>query len=80
MTSATVSGSQSDRDRIDAFAETTEDRQWIHTDPDRAARGPFGTTIAHGYLIFACGAAAVVTPVGSLKWDGGEGPARPRQT
>lgn len=36
--------------RIDAFAESTEDRQWIHTDPDRAADGPFGTTIAHGYL------------------------------
>jgi len=36
--------------RIDAFAETTEDRQWIHVDPERAAQGPFGTTIAHGYL------------------------------
>lgn len=36
--------------RIDAFAETTEDRQWIHVDPQRAAYGPFGTTIAHGYL------------------------------
>ena len=36
--------------RIDAFAETTEDRQWIHVDPERAAAGPFGTTIAHGYL------------------------------
>ena len=38
------------QDRIDAFAEATEDRQWIHTDPARAADGPFGTTIAHGYL------------------------------
>jgi acyl dehydratase len=38
------------QDRIDSFAETTEDRQWIHTDPARAAAGPFGTTIAHGYL------------------------------
>src|SRR5215216_5128725 len=37
--------------RIDAFAETTEDRQWIHTDPERAAReSPFKTTIAHGFL------------------------------
>lgn len=36
--------------RIDAFAEATEDRQWIHVDPERAAAGPFGTTIAHGYL------------------------------
>jgi acyl dehydratase len=38
------------QDRIDSFAETTEDRQWIHIDSDRAADGPFGTTIAHGYL------------------------------
>lgn len=36
--------------RIDGFAEYTEDRQWIHVDPDRAADGPFGTTIAHGFL------------------------------
>ena len=37
--------------RIDAFAEATEDRQWIHTDPGRAAReSPFGVTIAHGFL------------------------------
>ncbi|MFR9751453.1 MaoC family dehydratase [Nocardia sp. 004] len=39
-----------DQQRIDAFAEATEDRQWIHTDPERAAAGPYGTTIAHGYL------------------------------
>jgi acyl dehydratase len=38
------------QDRIDAFAEATEDRQWIHVDVERAAAGPFGTTIAHGYL------------------------------
>ena len=38
------------QDRIDAFAEVTGDHQWIHTDPIRAASGPFGTTIAHGYL------------------------------
>jgi acyl dehydratase len=36
--------------RIDGFAEATGDHQWIHTDPERAAAGPFGTTIAHGYL------------------------------
>lgn len=35
---------------IDAFAEATGDRQWIHTDPERAASTPFGGTIAHGYL------------------------------
>jgi acyl dehydratase len=39
-----------DQDRVDAFAEATGDHQWIHTDPVRAASGPFGTTIAHGYL------------------------------
>ncbi len=36
--------------RIDGFADTTGDHQWIHVDPERAAHGPFGTTIAHGYL------------------------------
>jgi acyl dehydratase len=40
-----------EQERIDAFAEATEDRQWIHTDPERAAReSPFGSTIAHGFL------------------------------
>ena len=38
------------QERIDRFAEATGDVQWIHTDPVRAASGPFGTTIAHGYL------------------------------
>ncbi|QBS43819.1 MaoC family dehydratase [Nocardia sp. CS682] len=38
------------QDRITAFAEATEDRQWIHVDPQRAADGPFGTTVAHGFL------------------------------
>jgi acyl dehydratase len=38
------------QDRIDAFAAATDDPQWIHTDPERAASGPFGTTIAHGFL------------------------------
>lgn len=36
--------------RIDEFARATDDPQWIHTDPVRAAAGPFGTTIAHGFL------------------------------
>lgn len=36
--------------RIDLFAEATDDAQWIHTDPERAKDGPFGTTIAHGFL------------------------------
>ncbi|MBR9762639.1 MAG: MaoC family dehydratase [Rhodobacteraceae bacterium] len=38
------------QDRIDHFAEITEDHQFIHTDPARAAAGPFGTPIAHGFL------------------------------
>ncbi|MEO3975398.1 MaoC family dehydratase [Streptomyces sp. CAU 1734] len=39
-----------DQKRIDLFAEATGDHQWIHVDPERAAGGPFGGTIAHGYL------------------------------
>jgi len=39
-----------DQARISLFAEATGDHQWIHVDPERAASGPFGTTIAHGYL------------------------------
>ncbi|GGC07058.1 MaoC family dehydratase [Novosphingobium endophyticum] len=39
-----------DQRRIDGFAEVTGDHQWIHVDPVRAAEGPFGATIAHGYL------------------------------
>ncbi|MDT9592182.1 MaoC family dehydratase [Nocardioides zeae] len=38
------------QDRVDLFAEATGDHQWIHVDPERAANGPFGGTIAHGYL------------------------------
>jgi len=38
------------QERIQAFADATGDHQWIHVDPERAAAGPFGTTIAHGYL------------------------------
>jgi len=39
-----------DQERIALFADATGDHQWIHVDPERAASGPFGTTIAHGYL------------------------------
>jgi acyl dehydratase len=38
------------QDRIDTFADATGDHQWIHVDTERAKQGPFGTTIAHGYL------------------------------
>jgi acyl dehydratase len=39
-----------DQQRIDLFAQATGDHQWIHVDPERAAKGPFGKTIAHGFL------------------------------
>lgn len=42
-----------DQDRVDTFADATNDHQWIHVDPDRAATGPFSGTIAHGYLTLA---------------------------
>jgi acyl dehydratase len=38
------------QERVNRFAEATDDSQWIHVDPERAAQGPFGTTIAHGFL------------------------------
>lgn len=42
-----------DQGRIDAFAGATGDFQWIHVEPERAASGPFGATVAHGYLTLA---------------------------
>ncbi|HSS68611.1 MAG TPA: MaoC family dehydratase [Nocardioidaceae bacterium] len=39
-----------DQQRIDLFADATDDHQWIHVDPARAASGPYGSTVAHGYL------------------------------
>lgn len=39
-----------DQAQVDLFADATDDHQWIHVDPERAASGPFGGTIAHGYL------------------------------
>jgi acyl dehydratase len=39
-----------DQEKINAFADATGDHQWIHVDPERAAAGPFGQTIGHGYL------------------------------
>ncbi|MFI5924901.1 MaoC family dehydratase [Micromonospora sp. NPDC051543] len=39
-----------DQDRVNLFADATDDHQWIHVDPERAAAGPFGATIAHGFL------------------------------
>ncbi len=45
--------------QIDTFAEATGDHQWIHIDPERAAGGPFGSTIAHGYLTLSLVSAMV---------------------
>lgn len=42
-----------DQDRVDKFADATDDHQWIHVDADKAAAGPFGGTIAHGFLTLA---------------------------
>jgi acyl dehydratase len=42
-----------DQGMIDAFADATGDHQWIHVDAERAASGPFGATVAHGYLTLA---------------------------
>ena len=39
-----------DQDRVNLFADATDDHQWIHVDEERAAQGPFGGTIAHGYM------------------------------
>jgi acyl dehydratase len=41
---------QVDQQQVNLFADATGDHQWIHVDPERAANGPFGGTIAHGYL------------------------------
>jgi len=57
-----------DQDRIDSFAEATEDRQFIHTDPAAAAQTPFGGTIAHGFLSLSLlsrmGAEVMLAPEG----------------
>lgn len=42
-----------DQEMIDAFGRTTGDEQWIHMDPERAASGPYGTTVAHGFLVLS---------------------------
>ena len=57
-----------DQGRIDAFADATEDRQFIHVDPEAAAQTPFGGTIAHGFLSLSLlsrmGAEAMLVPEG----------------
>ena len=55
-----------DQERIEAFADATEDRQFIHVDPDAAAQTPFGGTVAHGFLSLSLlsrmGAEAMLLP------------------
>lgn len=57
-----------DQDRIEAFADATLDHQWIHVDEEAAAAGPFGSTIAHGFLTLSLlphlGAGSLVVPEG----------------
>jgi len=62
------------QDRVDAFADATGDHQWIHVDVERAANGPFGGTIAHGYLtlslipLFSAQIFALETPGARLNY------------
>ena len=58
-----------DQTRIDGFAEATGDHQWIHVDPQRAASGPFGTTIAHGHLTLSLVPVLVASVVDYRGWD-----------
>ena len=55
------------QEQVDRFADATGDHQWIHVDPERAASGPFGGTIAHGYLTLSL----IPVLVGSLLRVGG---------
>lgn len=60
---------QMDQNRIDTFADCTLDHQWIHVDKDAAEKGPFGKTIAHGYLIVSLipyfSASCIIIPEGT---------------
>lgn len=55
------------QDRIDRFAEATDDHQFIHVDPDRARKSPFGTTIAHGFLSLSLLSALFDDAVGAIE-------------
>lgn len=61
-----------DQDRIDQFAEATLDRQWIHVDTEAAATGPFGGTIAHGFLTLSLlpylAADSILLPEGAVMY------------
>jgi len=55
--------------QVDLFADVTGDHQWIHTDPERAATGPFGRTIAHGFLVLSLAPRALseILTIGSFE-------------
>ncbi len=59
-----------DQDRINRFADATDDHQFIHVDPEQAAKTPFGSTIAHGYLTLSLvpylNARTMVAPQGTV--------------
>jgi acyl dehydratase len=57
-----------DQERVNKFADATDDHQWIHVDADKAAQGPFGGTIAHGFLTLAL----TVPLAGQVPLDVGE--------
>lgn len=57
-----------DQERINAFADATGDHQWIHVDPERAASGPFGSTIGHGYLTLSLAPVLVSSLVDYAGW------------
>jgi acyl dehydratase len=57
-----------DQQRIDLFADATGDHQWIHVDPQRAAAGPYGSTVAHGYLTLALVPALVADVLDYAGW------------
>ncbi|WP_424951265.1 MaoC family dehydratase [Deinococcus sp.] len=59
------------QERVDAFADATGDRQFIHVDPRRAAAGPFGGPIAHGFLTLSLLAGEFSTSGGGVSLDGG---------
>ena len=57
------------QERVNTFADATGDHQWIHVDPERAKDGPFGGTIAHGYLTLSLGPVLFpsIAPVSGIK-------------
>jgi acyl dehydratase len=57
-----------DQERVNQFADATDDHQWIHLDAERAAQGPFGGTIAHGFLTLSL----TVTLAGQVSLDVGD--------